>query len=197
MLDFLEYEFMQRAFVASIILGVVCSLIGVFIVLRGHAFLGAGVAHSAFAGAALGLLIGINPFWTTLLFAVTTSLGIGYVEEKGAISSDVPIGILFSTAMALAILFIGLMDSYTNEVYAVLFGNILAVSNEDFLYMIILSFIVIAVVILFFKEFEFITFDKEMAKIVGLPVVALSYLILVLMAMTIVVSIKSIGLSVF
>lgn len=184
---------MQRALLASVILGVVCSLLGVFVVLRGQALLGHGIAHSAFAGVALGLLLGKHVFLITLLFALLTAVGIAYIEDKGTISSDIPIGIFFSSSMALGILFIGFMDTYNNEVYSVLFGNILAVTNEDFLSIVVISFIVIATILLLFKEFEFMTFDREMAIIVGLPVAFLSYLLLVLTALTIVVSIKSIG----
>src|SRR5574342_1099001 len=131
MMDLLAYDFMQRSLAAAMLVGAVCSAIGVFVVLRGLAFVGAGTAHAAFAGVALAYLIGWPPLLLAILFGLATVWITGWVEEKGTMKLDVSIGILYTTTMALAILFIGLMKSYNAEVYGYLFGNVLSVTPEE------------------------------------------------------------------
>src|SRR6185295_4172204 len=130
MLDLLAYDFIQRSLLAAALVGALCSTIGVFVVLRGLAFMGAGTAHAAFAGVALGYLIGWPPLLLALLFGLATVWVTGWVEEKGRMKLDVSIGILYTATMALALLFIGLMKTYNADVYGSLFGNVLAVTNE-------------------------------------------------------------------
>ena len=111
-LNTLGQEWMQRAILSAILIGTVCALIGVFVLLRGLVFLGEAIAHSAFAGAALGLLLGIDPLWTILLFGTSAAIGIGYVNEKEIMRNEVIVGVSFSFFMALAILFMWMMEVY-------------------------------------------------------------------------------------
>jgi ABC-type Mn2+/Zn2+ transport system permease subunit len=193
MLDLLTYDFMQRSLLAAAMVGGLCSVIGVFVVLRGLAFLGAGTAHAAFAGVALGYLMSWPPLLMAILFGLATVWITGWVEEKGRMKLDVSIGILYTATMALAILFIGLMKTYNAEIYGYLFGNVLAVTSEELLTIAGLSIVVIGAIVLFSKELYFIAFDQEMAEASGVPARRIFFLLLTLIALTVVISLKTVG----
>jgi ABC-type Mn2+/Zn2+ transport system permease subunit len=193
MLDLLTYDFMQRSLLAAAIVGGLCSVIGVFVVLRGLAFVGAGTSHAAFAGVALGYLTGWPPLLLAILFGLATVWITGWVEERGRMKLDVSIGILYTTTMALAILFIGLMKTYNAEVYGYLFGSVLSVTNEELRVIGGLSIAVSGLVFLFSKELYFIAFDQEMAEASGVPARRMFFLLLTLVALTVVVSLKTVG----
>ena len=193
MLDLLTYDFMQRSILAAAMVGGLCSVIGVFVVLRGLAFMGAGTAHAAFAGVALGYLIGWPPLLMAILFGLATVWITGWVEEKGRMKLDVSIGILYTATMALAILFIGLMKTYNAEIYGYLFGNVLAVTSEELGIIAGLSIVVIGAIVLFSKELYFIAFDQEMAEASGVPARRIYFLLLTLIALTVVISLKTVG----
>jgi len=191
--DLLTYDFMQRSLLAAAMVGGLCSVIGVFVVLRGLAFVGAGTAHAAFAGVALGFLMGWPPLLMAMLFGLATVWITGWVEEKGRMKLDVSIGILYTATMALAILFIGLMKTYNAEVYGYLFGSVLAVTSEELRTIAGLSIVVIGAIVLFSKELYFIAFDQEMAEASGVPARRIFFLLLTLIALTVVVSLKTVG----
>jgi len=193
MLELFAYDFMQRSLLAAAMVGGLCSVIGVFVVLRGLAFMGAGTAHAAFAGVALGFLMGWPPLLLAILFGLATVWITGWVEEKGRMKLDVSIGILYTATMALAILFIGLMKAYNAEIYGYLFGNVLAVTSEELLTIAGLSFVVIGAIVLFSKELYFIAFDQEMAEASGVPARRIFFLLLTLVALTVVISLKTVG----
>ena len=193
MLELFAYDFMQRSLLAAAMVGGLCSVIGVFVVLRGLAFMGAGTAHAAFAGVALGFLMGWPPLLMALLFGLATVWTTGWMEEKGRMKLDVSIGILYTATMALAILFIGLMKTYNAEVYGYLFGNVLAVTSEELLTIAGLSVVVIGAIVLFSKELYFIAFDQEMAEASGVPARRIFFLLLTLVALTVVISLKTVG----
>ncbi|HSG05945.1 MAG TPA: metal ABC transporter permease, partial [Nitrospiria bacterium] len=193
MLEALEFGFMQRALAASIIIGTLCSAIGVFVVLKGLSFMSAGTAHAAFAGVALGFLVGVNPMIMAVLFGLSTVWVAGFLVEKGRMKMDVSIGIFYTFTMALAILFIGLMKSYNAELYGYLFGSILSVTPGDIWTISVLGLVVLGAVFLFYKEFQFLAFDQEMAAASGIPAGALLFLLNTLIALTVVVSLKAVG----
>ena len=193
MLEILSYGFLQRALIASVIIGTLCSIIGVFVILKGLSFIGAGTAHAAFAGVVLAYLLGINPLALAILFGLITVWITGILEEKGKMKLDVSIGILYTSTMALAILFIGFMKTYNAEIYGYLFGSILSVTTTDIWIITVLGFSVLTTVFLFFKEFHFITFDREMAEATGIPARSLFFVLISLIALTVVVSLKSVG----
>lgn len=193
MLELFTYDFMQRSLLAAALVGTLCSTIGVFVVLRGLAFVGAGTAHAAFAGVALGFLLGWPPLLMAMLFGLATVWITGWVEEKGRMKLDVSIGILYTATMALAILFIGLMKTYNAEVYGYLFGSVLAVTSEELRTIAGLSIVVIGSIVLFSKELYFIAFDQEMAEASGVPARRIFFLLLTLVALTVVVSLKTVG----
>ena len=193
MIELFTYDFMQRSLFAAGMVGGLCSIIGVFVVLRGLAFVGAGTAHAAFAGVALGYLMGWPPLLLAILFGLATVWITGWVEEKGTMKLDVSIGILYTTTMALAILFIGLMKTYNAEVYGYLFGSVLSVTSEELRVIAGLSIVVLGLILLFSKELYFIAFDQEMAEASGIPARRIFFLLLTLVALTVVVSLKTVG----
>lgn len=193
MIEMLSYEFMQRSLAAAVVIGITCSVIGVFVVLKGLSFIGAGTAHSAFAGVAFAFLAGFNPLGTAVLFSLATVWIIGLLQEKGKMKLDVSIGIFYSATMALAVLFIGLMPAFNPELYGYLFGSILSVTPFDLWAISGLGLVVIGTVAVFFKEFHFIAFDQEMAAAGGIPARSLFFILLSLIALTIVVSLKAVG----
>jgi ABC-type Mn2+/Zn2+ transport system permease subunit len=192
--EILSYTFMQRALLASVLIGTVSAVIGVYVVLRGLAFIGAGIAHASFGGVALGFLLGINPLLTAVVFCLLTAWGIAWTSRRAEVKEDAAIGIFFAATMALGILFIGLMRGYNVDLFGYLFGSVLAVTRQDLWLSLLLGAGVLLIVGLFFKELLFITFDPEMARVSGLPAGALYVLLLSLMALTIVLSIKVVGI---
>ncbi|MDQ7822649.1 MAG: metal ABC transporter permease [Candidatus Eremiobacteraeota bacterium] len=194
MSEMLHYTFMQRALLAGTIIGALCAVIGVYIVLRGMSFIGAGISHASFGGVALGFLLGVNPVLAAVVFCVATALAIGVVARKGELKEDTAVGIFFSATMAAGILFIGLTKGYNVDLFGYLFGSILAVTGEDIAITLVIGGLVIALVGFFFKELEFISFDAEMAEVVGIPQKRLYFLLLAITALTIVASIKVVGI---
>jgi len=193
MLEMLSYEFIQRALIASVVIGLVCSIIGVFVILKNLTFIGAGTSHAAFAGVTLGYLIAFSPLTLAVLFSLITAWIVGHLSRKGFLKLDASVGIFYSLTMALAILFIGLMKVYNAEVYGYLFGSILSVTRIDLTIILFLGAVVLTIIYLFFKEFHFMTFDEEMAMASGIPTGWLSFLLLTMIALTIVISLKSVG----
>jgi len=190
----MQFTFLQRALITSILVGVICGLVGVFIILRQLVFMGAGIAHASFAGGALGILIGVNPFLTIFMFGAGSALTIGFINEKGYVEdNNVAVGIIFSFTMALAVLFISLIQTYNAGVNAILFGNVLVVTTEDLVLLILFSIFILGIIYFMKKELFFMTFDEEMASATGLPIRFLSYLFLILISLAIVVSLKAIG----
>lgn len=194
MTDLLGYAFMQRALIAAVLVGVVCSVIGTYVVLKKMAFIGAGISHSAFGGVALGYLLGLSPIGVAIPFSLGTAMAIGWVSRKGRMPEDTAIGIFFASAMALGVLFIGLKEGYNVDLFGYLFGSILAVSMSDIWLILGVGLGVIAVVLLLFKEFFFMSFDEEMAAVSGLPTRTLYFVLLGLMALTVIISIKIVGI---
>ncbi len=193
-LELFTYAFMRRALIAGSLVGVVCAVVGVFVVLRNLPFIGAGIAHSAFGGVAFGVLVGINPLFSALFFCLLVAWLVGYSTRHGRIKEDVAIGIYFTSTMALGIIFISLIDEYTVDLFGYLFGSILAVTPATLYMTLFLSVCVLGLVILFYKDLIFISFDPEQARVVGVKESFLYYLLLGLIAVTIVASIRVVGI---
>ena len=194
MIDILEFQFMQNAFLAGIVLSLVLAVVSFFVVLRRFSFIGVGVAHSAFGGVALGTLLGVSPTLVAICFAVVISNAIGFISRQGKLSTDTVIGIFFSLAMALGVIFIGLSDRYNIDLFGYLFGNILAVSKTDLRLIAILGGIIVLSLVLFFKELLFISYDSEVALVSGISVHIFDHFLLTLLALTVVISMKVVGI---
>jgi len=189
-----EYQFMQNAFIASILASIVCGIIGVIVVEKKLVMMSGGIAHTAYGGVGLGYLLGFEPIIGAFLFSISASLGIGAIKRRGGVQSDVIIALFWSLGMSLGIVFIALMPGYPPDLNSYLFGNILSVTKMDLHLMIILSFIVVFIVIALFHDWKAYLFDEEFASIIGIKTAFLDYLLLVLIAMTVVVLIRVAGI---
>lgn len=191
--DILSYSFMQKALLAALMVGLLCSTVSFFVVLKKLSFLGAGISHTALGGIALGLVIGADPVLTGSVFAVGTAMSTGYISRKGRINEDTVIGIFYATGMAFGIALISSFKGYYPELFGLLFGNILSVSNRDLIYMALALVIIITYILFFFKELLAICFDEDMAEAGGLPVGPLYMGLLAAIGLTVMVSIQLVG----
>lgn len=190
----LAYGFAQRALAGGIIIALLCSLISFFVVVRRLAFVGMGISHAAFGGVAIGLAAGINPMLSAGGFCAAVAMGIGWFSRKGRIHEDTVIGILFATAMALGVVLVRMAGAYNLDLMGYLFGSILAMSWTDVIVIAAIGVAAAAFIVLFFKELLFISFDEETAVASGLAVRFVYYGLLLTMALTVVVSIKLVGI---
>lgn len=196
LLEPLQYAFMLRALIAATVVGGVCAVVGAFVVLRGMAFFGDALAHAILPGVALAYLWGgaDGPlFWGALGAALATALGIGVVTRGGRVRDDTAIGVIFAGMFALGIALISTLRSYSGDLAHILFGNILAITPADLGLIAGFGGLVILVMLALYKEFVVISFDPVHAATLRLPAEALRYLLLVLIAVTVVVSLKTIG----
>jgi zinc transport system permease protein len=173
---------------------IVCGMIGVVIVEKKLVMMSGGIAHTSYGGVGLGYLLGFEPIIGAFIFSVCAAMGIGYVKRKGGANSDVIIGLFWSLGMALGILFIALMPGYPPDLSSYLFGSILSVTYANLYLMISLTFIVTLVVVCFFNHWKAYLFDEEFAAILGVKTAFLEYLLLILVAMTVVVLIRVVGI---
>ncbi len=193
MFDLLTLPFMQRALMAGVLVGFLASYYGVFVVQRGLSFLGSGLAHAAFGGVALGLLLNSEPLWIAVPFTVLVAIGIFWVRDKTELASDTAVGIFFAVSMALGIVFIFLKKEYTSDAFTYLFGSILAVTKTDL--KITASVVVLTLLTLpLWKRWAYVSFDRELAETDHLAVNRDDYLLSILIAITVVVTIKVVGI---
>ncbi len=193
MMDILQYEFMQRAFIAALLVSVACGIVGTYVVIKRIVSLSGAISHAAFGGIGLGYFLGLNPILAAIPFSIVSAIGIGAIHEKVKISEDTAIGIIWSVGMAIGILFINLTPGYAPDLFSYLFGSILTVSNSDIIIMIILDILIIGIVYLFQREFLSIAFDEEYSKVLGIPSELIYILLLSLVALSVVVLIKVVG----
>jgi zinc transport system permease protein len=194
MAELLSYGFMQRALIAGVLVGLLCGVLGFFVVLKRLSFIGVGISHSAFGGIAIGVLLGVNPLAAAAAFATLVAWAIGWLSRTGRLHEDTAIGILFSSAMALGVALISLSRTYQVDLFGYLFGNILAVSPGDLWMLAGISVLVLAAIGALFKELLFLVFDEEVARANGLPVTPLYFLLLTFLALAVVAAIRVVGL---
>ena len=189
----LQYGFMQRALLVSALAAVACGVVGVFVVLRGMAFLGDAIAHSALTGMAAAFLLGANVFLGALVWAVPASLAVSALSRRSGLRIDAIIGVLFAGGFALGIIIISTSDRYSGELLSVLFGSVLGASWGDALAAGLLAGGILLTVALFYKELVFFTYDRDVALAAGVPVRFLEYLLPLLVALTTVAALKAVG----
>jgi len=194
MTEVLGYAFVQRALIAGILVGLLCGVLGFFVVLKRLSFIGVGISHSAFGGIAIGVLAGVEPLLAAAVFSTAVAWAIGWLSRKGRLHEDTAIGILFSSAMALGVALISLSSTYQVDLFGYLFGNILAVSASDLWLLGSIAMVVLGVVGLLFKELLFLAFDEEVARANGLPVTALYFVLLGCLALAVVAAIRVVGI---
>lgn len=193
MLEFLQYGFIQNALIAAILVSVACGIVGSYVVVKKIVSISGAISHAAFGGIGLGFFIGINPIVAAIPFTVLSAVGIGLINEKVKISEDTAIGILWSVGMALGVIFINLTPGYAPDLFSYLFGNILTVPSSDLVLMLILDVIIIFTVFLFYREFLAVSFDPEFSRVVGVPAEFVYILLLCIVALSVVVLIKVVG----
>ena len=189
----ISYAFMQRSLLASLMVGVLCAVIGCYVVLRGMAFMGDALAHAILPGVAIAYLLHGNLLLGGLIAAVIVALGIGFFSRQGQLKEDTAIGILFAAALALGVALISTIRTYAADLTHILFGNILGVSPGDLWLTAVLGGAVLTTILLLYKEFLVISFDPVLAATMRLPAELLRNLLLVLLAVTVVVSLKTVG----
>jgi ABC-type Mn2+/Zn2+ transport system permease subunit len=190
----LSYAFMQRGMLVAILVGIACAVVGCYVVLRSMAFIGDAMAHSILPGVAVAYLLKGNLLVGALAAAIAVALGIGFFSRQGRLKEDSAIGILFAAAFSLGVILISSIRSYAMDLSHILFGNVLGVSMTDLALTAGLVVIVLAVVFLLYKELLVVSFDPVLAATLRLPTERLRTVLLVLLALTVVVSLQSVGI---
>ena len=190
--DLMNYEFLQRAFVTSVVVGIICGIIGSFIILRGMALMGDAISHAILPGVAISYMLGINYFYGAVFFGILTAVGIGVVSQHSRIKNDASIGIVFTAFFALGIILIGKAQTAT-DLTQILFGNVLSVRSSDMVITIIIGIIIIMCVVIFYKELLVSTFDETLSASYGLPTKWIHYGIMLLLTLATVASLQTVG----
>lgn len=190
----MQYEFMQKAFMAAILVSIACGAVGTYVVIKRIVSLSGAISHAAFGGVGLGYFLGVNPVVAAIPFSIAAALSMGAIQDKVKISEDTAIGILWSVGMAMGILFINLRSGYAPDLFSYLFGSILTVSNTDLYIMLMLDIIIIIVVYLFRREFLGVSFDEEHSRVIGMNATLINMLLLSLIALSVVVLMKVVGI---
>jgi manganese/iron transport system permease protein len=193
----LRYEFMVRGLIAAVTVGVVCAVLGTYVVLRGMTFFGDALAHAILPGVAVAYLLGGGAqgplFWGGLVAGVGTALGIGALSKTGQVREDTAIGVLFAGMFALGVALISTVRNFSIDLTHFMFGNVLGVSPANLALTLVFGALVLALVVAFYKEFLVISFDPVLAQILRIPDQVFRYLLLVMLAVTVVVSLQTVG----
>jgi len=193
-LEIFTYGFMQRALVSGIAIALLCSVVGLFLVLRRYSLFGDAVAHSSFGGIALGLLLGIYPMWTAYVISIISALIITRIKQKFDISGEASVAILLSSGIAFGLILISISGGFSVDIFSFLFGSILLVSTEDTILILGLTGAILIVILLLYRELIYSTFNEEQAKVSGIPVEKINYLIVFIAGITVVTSIQLVGI---
>ena len=194
MFELLGFEFFRNAFIAGILASIACGIIGTYVVVRQMVAISGGISHASFGGIGLGYFLGIDPLAGATGFTVATALGMGALQLRAKQRMDTLIGAVWAAGMALGILFVYLTPGFAPDLFSYLFGNILLVPRGDILLMAILTVVIVAIVTFLYRELQAVTFDPDYAKVMNLPVEGLSLLLLVLIALTVVMLIRVVGI---
>lgn len=193
-IELFQYNFFLKAILAAVFASVSCGIIGGYIVSRRIVFISGGITHASFGGIGLAFFLGFNPLLGAALFAVFSALGIQFFTKVAEIREDSSIAIWWSMGMALGIIFVFITPGYTPNLMSYLFGNILTVTSSELWWMAVLNVVIIAFFALFFNKILYIAFDEEFARASGLPVALFNYLIMILIALTVVLNIRVVGI---
>ncbi len=193
-LSIFEYQFFRNALAAAVLTSVLAAMIGTYIVSRKIVFIGGGITHASFGGIGLAFYLGLNPFFGAAVFGVMTALGIEWISKKGKVREDSAIAILWSLGMALGIIFVFMTPGYTPNLMSFLFGSILSVGAPDLIILLAFCLLLIIVFAVFFRPILYTAFDPEFARTKDISVDTYRYLMSVLMALAIVLSIRTVGI---
>ena len=191
--EILSFGFMQNAIISGIAISLICSTVGLFLVLRKYSLFGDALAHSAFGGVALGLFLGVYPLWAAYVVSILSALGLTKIRQKFDISGDAIIAILLSSGIAIGIVLISLSGGFSIDIFSFLFGSILLVSTENVIIVLGLCAAIFITLIIGYKKFMYITFSEEQAQVSGIPVQKLNYLLIAIAGVTVVTSMQLVG----
>jgi zinc transport system permease protein len=194
MIELLSYDFMRSALAAGIAASVLCGIVGIYVILNRIVFISDGIAHAAFGGIGLGYFLGLDPLVFGVFSAVATALGIGMISSRTRVTEDTAIGVFLATGMALGIVFMSLARGYARDLYGYLFGNILSVTWQDVAIIVGLTMAVLFLVVLLYKEFLVMSFDPTYGEAIGIPVRRMKLLLLCMVAFSVVMLIKIVGI---
>ncbi len=192
--DILAYDFMQRALLACLLSGITCGIAGSYIVSRRMVFLSGGITHASFGGLGIALYAGFSPTLGALVFAALSSVGIEFASRRGGMREDSAIGIMWSLGMAIGALFMALRPGYASDLTSYLFGNILLVDRVDVVMLMLLTLFMVVGAVAMLRRIMYITFDEDYALSQGMPVTVVAYVMAIVVALVIVLSIKVMGI---
>lgn len=192
--DIVAYEHLADAFVACLLTAITCGIVGSYVVARRMVFLSGGITHASFGGLGMAIYAGFNPLVGALLFASAASIGVEFASRQGRIREDSAIGIIWSVGMAIGALFMSLTPGYAVELPSYLFGSISLVDSNDIKWLMLLMVAVVIGAVVWGRKIMYVTFDEEFARSQGLPVELIAYIMSVVVAVTIVLSIKVMGI---
>jgi zinc transport system permease protein len=192
--EILKYDFLSNALLASLLSGIAFGLIGTYIVCRRLVFLSGGITHASFGGIGIAYYLGINPLWGAFGFSLLAGVGIELLSQKGKIREDSVIGMLWSLGMAIGIIFIYMTPGYAPNLMSFLFGNVLSVTSSDLIAIALLDVVLLLIFTLFHRKIMFVAFDRNYAESQNIPVTMVNYVMMMMVAATIVLSIRVIGI---
>lgn len=192
-MDMLHFEFMRNALLVGLLVSIACGVIGTYVVVKRIVFISGGISHTAYGGIGLGYYLGFNPMLGATIFTVLAALGMGLVQRSRQ-RDDTIIGVMWAAGMAVGIIFVKLSPGYAADLMSYLFGSILTVPVRDILYIFLLDLLIIGIVYRYFDEFKAVAFDEEFARVSGLKTDFFNLLLLFLVALTVVVMIRAVGI---
>jgi len=193
-IELLQFEFMRNALLAGVLVSIACGIIGSFVVTNRIVFVSGGIAHAAYGGVGLGYLLGFNPVLGAVAFSVAAAVSMGLVQQRTRQRADTIIGVLWAIGMAVGIIMIDLTEGYKADLMSYLFGSILTVPSGDLLLMLLLDLVIAVVVVVLYKELLAISFDELFASVRNVPVTAIYLVLLCLIALTVVMMMRVVGL---
>jgi zinc transport system permease protein len=193
--EMLSLPFMQRAFIAGIAIAVPLALLGVFVTAKGIAFFGDGIAHASLAGIAFGLLVGVSPLWCALVVAIVCAIALAILEERSNLKSDSTLAFLFTVGFAIGVVLLSLKSGYQPDVMSYLFGNILTIGKPDLFFIVPFAAVCAGIFLVLQRQMMLLVLNREMAWLAGIPVVAAHALLYTLLAITVVVAVKLLGVA--
>jgi zinc transport system permease protein len=189
-----EYAFFRNAIASAVLTSILAAMVGTYIVSRKIVFISGGVTHASFGGIGMAYFFGLNPFFGAAIFAVLSSIGIEWISQKGKVREDSAIAILWSLGMALGIIFVFMTPGYTPNLMSFLFGNILSVGKAELWFLLIFCIVTAVFFIIYYRPLVYTAFDPEFSKIMGIPVAFFRYTMAIIVALAIVISIRSVGI---
>lgn len=192
--NFLEYGFMQRALVTGIAAAVCCAMVGLYLVLKRYSLFGDALSHMAFGGIALGYFLNVYPVWTATVVSVSAAMGITKIRKSTKISGDAAIAVMLSAGLGMGVILVSAAHGFTIDLFSFLFGSVLLTSVSDTLSFIGISCAIVGILILLRKPLLHFTFDEEQAKVNGIPVEKLNYLFIALAAITVIITMRLVGI---